>query len=135
MPEFVQPTAWNLFNPGASLQVSYSVAGPHLHYHHGPVIRDFTGSEIRVVEAPDLGTLDDPSDGRQRLDHFHCAATPRKLARAASFARPRAGRYGGDYDGPPLLCVPASPAWATGVLHGHPASGHSRLMGDAVFVG
>jgi hypothetical protein len=57
MPEFVQPTAWNLFNPGASLQVSYSVAGPHLHYHHGPVIRDFTGSEIRVVEAPDLGTL------------------------------------------------------------------------------
>jgi hypothetical protein len=57
MPEFVQPTAWNLFNPGAGLQVSYSVAGPHLHYHHGPVIRDFTGSEIRVVEAPDLGTL------------------------------------------------------------------------------
>ena len=31
----------------------------------------------------------------------------------------------------PLLCVPASPAWATGVLHFHPASRHSRLMGDA----
>ena len=57
MPEFVQPTIWNLSNTAAGLQVSYSVAGPHLHYHHGPVIRDFTGSEIRLVEVPDLGTL------------------------------------------------------------------------------
>jgi hypothetical protein len=57
MPEFVQPTIWNLSNTAVGLQVSYSVAGPHLHYHLGPVIRDFTGSEIRVVEVPDLGTL------------------------------------------------------------------------------
>ena len=57
MPEFVQPTVWNLSNPQATIQVSYSVAGPHLHYHQGPVIRDFSGSEIRVVEIPDLGTL------------------------------------------------------------------------------
>jgi hypothetical protein len=56
MPEFVQPTIWNLSNTAAGIQVSYSVAGPHLHYH-GQVIRDFSGSEIRVVELPDLGTL------------------------------------------------------------------------------
>jgi hypothetical protein len=57
MPGFVQPTIWNLFNTATGLQVSYSVAGPHLHYHDGSVIRDFTGSEIRVAEVPDLGTL------------------------------------------------------------------------------
>ena len=56
MPEFVQPTIWNLHNTAAGIQVTYSVAGPHLHYH-GSVIRDFTGSEIRVAEVPDLGTL------------------------------------------------------------------------------
>ena len=39
-----------------TIQVSYSVVGPHLHYHQGPVIRDFSGSEIRVVEVLDLGT-------------------------------------------------------------------------------
>jgi hypothetical protein len=57
MPGFVQPTIWNLSNTATGLQVSYSVAGPHLHYHHGAVMRDFTGSEIRVAEVPDLGTL------------------------------------------------------------------------------
>jgi hypothetical protein len=57
MAEFIQPTIWNLSNTAVGLQVSYSVAGPHLHYHLGPVIRDFTGSEIREVEVPDLGTL------------------------------------------------------------------------------
>jgi hypothetical protein len=57
MPGFVQPTIWNLSNTATGLQVSYSVAGPHLHYHQGAVIRDFTGSEIRVAEVPDLGTL------------------------------------------------------------------------------
>jgi hypothetical protein len=56
MPEFVQPTIWNLSNSAAGIQVSYSVAGPHLHYH-GSVIRDFSGSEIRIAELPDLGTL------------------------------------------------------------------------------
>jgi hypothetical protein len=55
MPGFVQPTIWNL--SGGGTQVSYSVAGPHLHYHHGSTIRDFTGNEIRVVQVPDLGTL------------------------------------------------------------------------------
>jgi len=57
MPEFVQPTIWNLFNTATGLQVSFSVAGPNLHYHQGAVMRDFTGSEIRVAEVPDLGTL------------------------------------------------------------------------------
>jgi hypothetical protein len=57
MPEFVQPTIWDLSNAATGLLVSYSVAGPHLHYHQGSVILDFTGSEIRVGEVPDLGTL------------------------------------------------------------------------------
>ena len=57
MPGFVQPATWNLSNTATGLQVSYSVAGPHLHYHRGSVIRDFTGNEIRVAEVPDLGTL------------------------------------------------------------------------------
>jgi hypothetical protein len=57
MAEFVQPTNWNLSNAATGLQVSYSVAGPQLHYHQGPVIRDFTGKDIRVAEVPDLGTL------------------------------------------------------------------------------
>jgi hypothetical protein len=56
MPEFVQPSTWNLSNAAEGLQVSYS-AGPSLHYHQGSTIRDFSGSEIRVVEVPDLGTL------------------------------------------------------------------------------
>ena len=54
MVSFVQPTFWNL--SGGGIQVSYSTAGPHLHYH-GSVIRDFTGSEIRVVPVDDLGEL------------------------------------------------------------------------------
>ena len=57
MPEFVQPTIWNLSNTTTGLQVSYSVAGPNLHYHQGAVVKDFTGNQIRVAEAPDLGTL------------------------------------------------------------------------------
>jgi hypothetical protein len=55
MPDFVQPTIWNL--SGGGIQVSYSTAGPNLHYHHGPTIRDFTEDQIRVVEVPDLGAL------------------------------------------------------------------------------
>ena len=57
MQEFVQPTTWNLSNTATGLQVSYSVAGPNLHYHQGAVVKDFTGNQIRVAEAPDLGTL------------------------------------------------------------------------------
>jgi hypothetical protein len=57
MPGFVQPTIWNLSNTATGLQVSYSVAGPNLHYHQGAVMRDFSGSEIRGAEVPDLGTL------------------------------------------------------------------------------
>ena len=57
MPGFVQPTIWNLSNTATGLQVSYSVAGPNLHYHQGPVVQDFTGNQIRVAEVPDLGTL------------------------------------------------------------------------------
>ena len=57
MPEFVQPTIWNLSNTATGLQVSYSVGGPHLHYHQGPVLKDFAGKDVRVVEVPDLGTL------------------------------------------------------------------------------
>jgi hypothetical protein len=57
MPEFVPPTIWNLSNTATGLQVSYSVAGPQLHYHQGPVVQDFTRNEIRVAEVPDLGTL------------------------------------------------------------------------------
>ena len=57
MPEFVQPTIWNLSNTATCLQVSYSVAEPSLHYHQGPVVQDFTGNDIRVMEVPDLGTL------------------------------------------------------------------------------
>jgi hypothetical protein len=57
MSGFVQPTTWNLSNTATSLQVSYSVAGPNLHYHQGTVVKDFTGNEIRVVEVSDVGTL------------------------------------------------------------------------------
>lgn len=57
MPGFVQPTIWNLSNTATGLQVSYSVAGPNLHYHQGSVVQDFAGNEIRVAEVPDLGTL------------------------------------------------------------------------------
>src|SRR6516162_9086904 len=57
MSGFVQPTTWNLSNTATSLQVSYSVAGPNLHYHQGAVVKDFTGNQIRVAEVPDVGTL------------------------------------------------------------------------------
>jgi hypothetical protein len=57
MSDFVQPTTWNLSDTATGLQVSYSAAGPNLHYHQGPVVQDFTREEIRVAEVPDLGTL------------------------------------------------------------------------------
>jgi hypothetical protein len=57
MSGFVQPTTWNLSNTATGLQVSYSVAGPNLHYHQGAVVKDFIGNQIRVAEVPDLGTL------------------------------------------------------------------------------
>jgi hypothetical protein len=53
--KFVQPTVWNL--SGGGIQVQYSVAGPHLHFHQGATVRDFSGNEIRVAEVADLGTL------------------------------------------------------------------------------
>ena len=50
-----QPTSWHLH--GGGLLVSYSVAGPHLHYN-GPLgIKDFTGNAVSRVDVPDLGTL------------------------------------------------------------------------------
>ena len=55
MPNFVQPTFWNL--SGGGIHVSYSTAGPNLHYHSGSPIRDFAGNEIRVVPVEDLGQL------------------------------------------------------------------------------
>jgi len=55
LPELVQPTIWNL--SGGGIQVSYSVAGPNLHYHDTTKILDFAGDQIRVTEVPDLGTL------------------------------------------------------------------------------
>src|SRR5262252_4978247 len=57
MSGFVQPTTWNLSNTATGLQVSYSVAGPNLHYHQGAVVKDFTGNQIRVAELSDVGTL------------------------------------------------------------------------------
>ena len=57
MSGFVQPTTWNLSNTATGLQVSYSVAGPNLHYHQGAVVKDFAGNQIRVAEVPDVGTL------------------------------------------------------------------------------
>jgi hypothetical protein len=57
MSGFVQPTTWNLSNTATGLQVSYSNAGPNLHYHQGAVVKDFTGNQIRVAEVPDVGTL------------------------------------------------------------------------------
>ena len=57
MSGFVQPTTWNLSNTATGLQVSYSVAGPNLHYHQGAVVKDFAGNQIRMAEVPDVGTL------------------------------------------------------------------------------
>jgi len=57
MSGFVQPTTWNLSNTATGLQVTYSVAGPNLHYHQGAVVKDFTENQIRVAEVPDVGTL------------------------------------------------------------------------------
>jgi hypothetical protein len=51
----VQPTIWLLSGDG--IHVRYTTAVPHLHYHQGTVVHEFTGPEIRVVETPDLHTL------------------------------------------------------------------------------
>ncbi len=37
-----QPTNWSL--AGSGIFVRYSVAGPHMHFQHGTVIRDFSGT-------------------------------------------------------------------------------------------
>lgn len=50
-----QPTNWSL--AGSGIFVRYSVAGPHMHFQHGTVIRDFSGSQITVNEVPALGEL------------------------------------------------------------------------------
>jgi hypothetical protein len=55
VPEFVQPTTWNLSNAAEGLQVNYSADG--LYFHQGSTIQNFPPSEIRLVEVPDLGTL------------------------------------------------------------------------------
>ena len=50
-----QPTNWSLH--GSGIFVRYSVAGPTMHFQHGTVIRDFSGSQITVNEVPALGEL------------------------------------------------------------------------------
>jgi hypothetical protein len=55
MSTFVQPTIWIL--SGGGINIQYTTAGPHFHYHSGLHVLDFSGGEIRVVELPDVGTL------------------------------------------------------------------------------
>ena len=55
MSTFVQPTIWIL--SGGGINIQYTAAGPHFHYHSGLHVLDFSGGEIRVVEVPDVGTL------------------------------------------------------------------------------
>ena len=50
-----QPTNWSL--AGSGIFVRYSTTGPHMHFQHGTVIRDFSGSQITVNEVPALGEL------------------------------------------------------------------------------
>jgi hypothetical protein len=52
---FVQPTIWIL--SGGGIHVRYTTAGPNFHYQRGPVSLDFSGSQVRVVDVPDVGTL------------------------------------------------------------------------------
>lgn len=55
MPSFVQPNFWIL--SGGGIQITYSSTGPSLHYQDSFRSLNFSGSQIRVVEAADLGTL------------------------------------------------------------------------------
>jgi hypothetical protein len=55
MATFVQPTIWIL--SGGGIHVRYSVAGPNLHYQHHLTTKNFSGSQVRVVDVPDVGTL------------------------------------------------------------------------------
>ncbi len=52
---FVQPNLWVL--SGGGIQVRYSSATNHFHYHDSFRNENFTGAEIRTVAVPDLGTL------------------------------------------------------------------------------
>jgi hypothetical protein len=52
---FVQPNLWVL--SGGGIQVRYSSATNHFHYHDGFRNEHFSGAEIRSVDVPDLGTL------------------------------------------------------------------------------
>lgn len=52
---FVQPNLWVL--SGGGIQVRYSSATNHFHYHDLIRNKIFTGAEIRSVAVPDLGTL------------------------------------------------------------------------------
>ena len=49
MATFVQPTIWIL--SGGGIHVRYSVAGPNLHYQHHLTTKNFSGSQVRVVEV------------------------------------------------------------------------------------
>ena len=50
-----QATNWSL--AGSGIVVRYSVAGPHMHFQNGTIVRDFSGNQITVSEVPALGTL------------------------------------------------------------------------------
>jgi hypothetical protein len=50
-----QPTNWTF--AGSGILVRYSTTGPHMHFQHGTVIRDFSGTQITVNEVPALGEL------------------------------------------------------------------------------
>jgi hypothetical protein len=52
---FVQPNLWIL--SGGSIHWKYSTTGPTLHYQDAIRSLNFTGSEIRVAEVSDIGTL------------------------------------------------------------------------------
>ncbi len=53
--QLIQPTVWNL--AGGDVQLRYSSVEGRLHYQNPQLIRDFHDPDLRVVEAPDLGTL------------------------------------------------------------------------------
>jgi hypothetical protein len=52
---FVAPNLWVL--SGGSIQIRYSSTAANFHYHDSSRNLTFTGSEIRSVNVPDLGTL------------------------------------------------------------------------------
>jgi hypothetical protein len=55
MTSFVQPNFWIL--SGGGIQVTYSTAGPSLHYQDAFRSLNLSGTQIRTVSVPDLGTL------------------------------------------------------------------------------